>query len=129
MSDGGDAGNRVVVERFVWHPQYRGRTISEVADELRGDLEHDQRAYELMLAGADQREGAALAAVLPLEKKWSVFDLDWAATDPAALADRIVTFEREREQRRELFSYEAYRREANPPTEPARRPWWAFWRG
>ncbi len=116
-------------ERFEWHPQYRGRTVAQVSDELRGDLAHDQRAYELTLAGADQREGAALAAVLPLEKKWGAFDLDWAAADPTDLVDRIVTFERERERRRELFSYEAYRREATPPVEPSSRPWWAFWRG
>ena len=115
-------------ERFIWHPQYRGRTVAEVSAELRSDLEHDQRSYELLLAGADQREGAALAAVLPLEKRWGEFDFDWAATEPAELAGRIAAFERERERRRELISYEAYRRESTPQTEPSPRPWWAVWR-
>lgn len=129
MSGAGKAGDQAMPDRFVWHPQYRGRTVAQVTDELRGDLAHDQRAYELMLAGADQRESAALAAVLPLEKKWGAFDFDWAVADPTELATRIVTFERERERRQDLFSYEAYRRESTPQTESSSRPWWAFWRG
>ncbi len=129
MSGAGEAGNQAMPDRFVWHPQYRGRTVEQVTEELRRDLEHDQRAYALMLEGADQREGAALAAVLPLEKKWGAFDFDWAVVDPAELANRIVGFERERERRRELISYEAYRQESTRPAEPAGRPWWAFWRG
>lgn len=127
VSGAGEAGDQVMPERFAWHPQYQGRSVAEVTDELRSDLEHDQRAYELMLAGADQRESAALAAVLPLEKKWGAFDLNWAEADSTDLVDRIVAFERERERRRELFSFDAYRREATPLVEPPSRPWWAFW--
>ena len=96
-------------DRFAWHPRYRGRTLSEVQAELTQEIARDQRAYALVMEGAESEENATLAAVLDLERKWGPFDLNWAESDPAALAARIVAFEQERDRRRELLPYTTYR--------------------
>lgn len=116
-------------ERFEWHPEYRGRAVGEVEAELRQSLRSDQRAYALALEGAERHENDALASVLPMERRWGAFDLDWAEADPAALAGRIVAFERERDRHRELFPYRRVAPAVALDTgEPEERPWWAFWR-
>ena len=124
-------------ERFAWHPEYAGRTVGEVAAGLRDELGRDQRAYALVLEGAEEREDAALAAVIDLERRWGAYDFGWAEAEPNVVADRIAAFEWERETRRELFPFEEYRRTAPlPATAPGSstggdesgRPWWAFWR-
>ena len=124
-------------ERFVWHPEYGGRTLGDVTASLRDELGRDQRAYALVLEGAEEREDAALASVLELEKKWGPFDFGWAETDAGVLAGRIAAFEWAREGRRELFPFEEYRRGEGPAAvagggpgdrEGSDRPWWAFWR-
>jgi len=118
-------------ERFAWHPEYRGRTVREVASELEQALRSDQRAFALAMEGADGHENDALASVLPLERKWGAFDLDWAEADAGLLAGRIVAFEQERERRRELFPYGEFREAMTPrPGSGAgeEKPWWAFWR-
>lgn len=117
--------------RFEWHPTYQGRTVTEVADALRTELERDQRAYALALDGADQHEQSALASVIELEKRWGAFDMGWAEADPQALANRIAAFEAERERRRDLFPYaeiRANRAVAAEMAEASARPWWAFWK-
>lgn len=124
MSEPGD-------ECFEWHPEFRGRSLREVETELEQALRADQRSYALLMEGAEGNENDALAAVLPMERRWGAFDLDWAEADPASLAVRVVAFERERDRRQELFPYNDLRATAEPaPTatgadEP---PWWAFWR-
>lgn len=107
-------------DRFAWHPTYRGKTLAEVQGAIQQELARDQRAYALLLDGAEKEENAALASVLELEKKWGAFDFGWAETDPADLAARVAAFERARDQRRELFPYAAYRDEIAPA--PAVRP-------
>ncbi len=107
-------------DRFAWHPRYRGRSLPEVRTEIERELTSDQRAYALALEGAERHENAALASVIELERKWGPFDLDWAESDPAALAERVAAFEQAREQRRDLFPYASYRDELAPP--PAARP-------
>lgn len=118
-------------ERFEWHPEYRGRTVREVESEIHQALRSDQRAYALLLEGADGNENDALAALLPMERRWGAFDLDWAEAEAEALAERIVAFERERDRRRELVPYGDLRAATEPdaaaPGEEA-APWWAFWR-
>ncbi|MGH2558574.1 MAG: hypothetical protein ACRDJH_05880 [Thermomicrobiales bacterium] len=116
--------------RLTWHPEYRGKTVAEVAAEIRADLEHDQRAYELALESADEHENDTLAAILALDKKWCDFDMGWAEADTAALAHRIATFEHERDRRQDLFPFADLRDQLAPPiAAPASdRPWWAFWR-
>lgn len=101
-------------DRFVWHPVYHGRTVAEVREVIRAELHHDQRVLALAMEGADRHENDTLATVVGLERKWGTFDLDWAETDAATLAETIVAFEQERERRRELFPYGAYR--ARPTT-------------
>ncbi len=118
-------------QRFTWHPTYHERTVTEVRDEIQRELASDQRAYALALEGAEQHENSVLATLLELDKRWGVFDLGWAESDPDALADRIVAFERERDRRQQLFPFE----ELRPPmaetaaTASSDRPWWARWRG
>ena len=117
-------------QRFDWHPEYRGRAVGEVETELAQTLRSDQRAYALMMEGAEQHESAVLASVLPMERRWGAFDLDWAEADPAVLAGRVVAFERERDRRRSMLSYAEFRAVAapSPSTGAEERPWWAFWR-
>ncbi len=118
-------------ERFAWHPEYRGRTVREVETELGQALRSDQRAYALALEGADQHENDALASVLPMERRWGGFDLDWAEADAPALAGQIAAFEWEREQRRELFPYADFQGADETAVGAAgedEAPWWAFWR-
>jgi hypothetical protein len=118
-------------ERFGWHPEYQGRTVGEVESEVRERLRSDQRAYALALEGAERHESDALASVLPMERRWGAFDLDWAEADAATLAGQVVAFERERDRRRELFPYSEFRNAATPAPGLAaddERPWWAFWR-
>ena len=127
-------------DRFAWHPQYQGQTVAEVRARLLDDLRQDQRAYAITIDGPDENESEILVRVVGLEKKWGPYALDWATADPAAIADRAVAFERERDARRELFPYAEYRDRHAPVARPgpattntsgdesAAAPWWAFWR-
>ncbi|HET8522491.1 MAG TPA: hypothetical protein VFL82_04600, partial [Thermomicrobiales bacterium] len=118
-------------EQFTWHPRYKGKTVAQVAAEIHAELEPDQRQYALVLEGAEAHENQVLASVLDLEKKWGIYDMDWATADPTDLANRIAAFELERDRRHDLFSYEEYRRAhtsaADAVTDSA-GPWWAFWK-
>lgn len=96
---------------FSWHPEYRGRTAESVERELANQIRSDQRQYELVLSGAEKSEHQALASVMELEKRWSVFSFDWADTPPEELARRIVDFELARDRRQEMISYSEYRAE------------------
>ncbi len=102
---------------FVWHPEYKVRSYSAVRMSLATEIASDQRAYALTLDGAEEHEGDSLTSIIALERKWGPFDLNWAETDPAALADQIVAFERERERRRELIPYAVFRDQLSPPDE------------
>ena len=118
---GTDASPAAAPNRFVWHPRYRGRLVEEVRVEVAQELARDQRAYALVLEGAEQQENAALASVLDLEKKWGPFDFGWAETDADDLAARITAFEKARDDRQELFPYERYRDEVLAPRMPRPR--------
>ena len=100
---------------FVWHPEYKGRSFAAVRSSLMTEIASDQRAYALTLDGAEEHEGDSLTSVIALERKWGPYDLNWAESDPAALADWIVAFERERERRQEMIPYAVYRDQASPP--------------
>ena len=110
-------------DRFVWHPEYGGRTVAEVRAELATRIASDQRAYALALEGAEGHETDALASVVPLERTWGPFDMDWAEGNADELADRVLAFELERERRRELFPYAVYRErlQAAAPVSPGPR--------
>lgn len=113
-----------IAARFTWHPEYAGRLVVDVRQELIQDIAADQRAYALALDAAEAREDDALATVLRLEKQWSPYDLDWAEADPGQLADRILAWEWERERRRELFPYSEMRdQRAVPSPSPAQASW------
>ncbi|MGH2534167.1 MAG: hypothetical protein ACRDJW_18015 [Thermomicrobiales bacterium] len=130
MGEASEPTTGAMNERLTWHPDYRGKTVTEVAAEVRADLEHDQRAYALALESADERENDTLAAILTLDKKWSDFDMGWIEADTATLAQRIAAFEHERDRRRDLFPFADLRDHlaASLPEPTSDRPWWAFWR-
>jgi hypothetical protein len=117
LADSDVAGNGAD-PTFAWHPDYAGKRASEVRAAIEADLRSDQRAYALALSGAEEHESDALQSTIALDRKWGPYDLDWAETDPAALAERIVAFERERERRRELIPYAAWRDASTAPGKP-----------
>lgn len=94
---------------FEWHPDYRGRSVDTLTRDLAAEISRDQRAYELALSGADESEHEALASVVDLERRWSVYDFGWHEAQPDVLARRIVQFEWAREQRQEMISWNEYR--------------------
>jgi hypothetical protein len=112
-----DAGSSIAA-RFTWHPQYAGRTVFDVRQELVSEISADQRTLTLALDAAEAREDDALESVLRLERKWSPYDLNWAETDPGELADRILAWEWERERRHELFPYSEMRDSQAPASSP-----------
>lgn len=93
--------------------------------DLAQQIASDQRQHQLAMDGADEAEHDALASVVSLERKWGVYDFDWADQDPEALAARIVAFEHEREHRHEMISWADYRAEGygqETPADAADRP-------
>ena len=101
-----------IAARFNWHPVYAGRLLLDVREELVREITADQRAYALAMEAAESREDDALVSVLRLEKRWSDYDLGWAEADPGQLADRILEWEWQREQRHELFPFSELRESA-----------------
>lgn len=94
---------------FSWHPEYAGQTFDTVERGLASEIGRDQRQYHLALEGAEQSEHESLTSVVELERRWGNYAFDWAEMDAAELASRIITFEREREQRKEMISFADYR--------------------
>jgi hypothetical protein len=121
-----DAGQGIAA-RFTWHPVYAGRLLLDVREELVREITADQRAYALAMEAAESREDDALVSVLRLEKRWSDYDLGWAEADPGQLADRILEWEWQREQRHELFPFSEMRepvpQQAVPPTQASWLDW------
>ena len=116
-----------IAARFTWHPDYAGRLLLDVRDELVREISADQRAYALAMEAAESREDDALASVLRLEKRWSPYDLNWAETDPGQLADRILEWEWQREQRQELFPFSEMRELASQQSVPPAQASWLDW--
>jgi hypothetical protein len=121
-----DAGSGIAA-RFTWHPEYKGRLVLDVREELVRDISADQRAYALAMEAAEAREDDALATVLRIEKRWSPYDLNWAEADPEQLADRILQWEWERERRQELFPFSEVREQAPLPDVPPAQASWLDW--
>lgn len=118
-----DAGLGIAA-RFVWHPDYAGRLVLDVREELVGEISADQRSLAMAMDAAEAKEEDALATVLRLEKRWSPYDLNWAESDPGQLADRILQWRWEQERRHVLFPYSEVR-DAQPPQPipPAQASW------
>jgi hypothetical protein len=112
-----------IAARFTWHPEYAGRLLLELVREIAAD----QRAYALAMEAAESREDDALVSVLRLEKRWSDYDLGWAETDPGQLADRILEWEWQREQRQELFPFSEMRGSAPQQSVPPSQASWLDW--
>jgi hypothetical protein len=116
-----------IAPRFVWHPDYAGRLLLDVREELVREIEADQRAYALAMEAAESREDDALASVLRLEKRWSPYDLNWAEAEPGQLADRILEWEWQREQRHELFPFSEMRDPVPQRSVPPAQASWLDW--
>jgi hypothetical protein len=104
-----DIGSTSFDRGFIWHPVYKGKSFQQVQREVQEEIRRDQRSHHLALEGAEQSEHDSLSKIVELERRWGTYDFDWAEMDPALLAERVVTFEREREKRRELISFDDYR--------------------
>jgi len=116
-----------IAPRFIWHPDYAGRLLLDVREELVREIGADQRAYALAMEAAESREDDVLASVLRLEKRWSPYDLNWAEADPGQLADRILEWEWQREQRHELFPFSEMRESAPRQAAPPAQASWLDW--
>ena len=116
-----------IAARFTWHPDYAGRLLVDVREELEREIAADQRAYALAMEAAESQEDDALVSVLRLEKRWSDFDLGWAEADPGQLADRILEWEWQREQRQELFPFSQMREAAPQQGVPPAQASWLDW--
>ncbi len=118
-----------IAARFVWHPEFAGRLLHDVREELINDITSDQKSFELAMEAAEAKEDDVLASIIRLEKRWSPFDLNWAESDPGKLADRILQWYWEQEKRQELFPYSQVR-DAMPdqaPSIPAAQASWLGW--
>jgi hypothetical protein len=116
-----------IAARFTWHPDYAGRLLVDVREELVREIAADQRAYALAMEAAESQEDDALVSVLRLEKRWSDFDLGWAEADPGQLADRILKWEWQREQRQELFPFSEMREAVPQQGVPPAQASWLDW--
>lgn len=105
----GDIGATSFDRGFIWHPVHKGKSFQVVQREVQEEIRRDQRSHHLALEGAEQSEHDSLSTIVELERRWGTYDFDWAEMDAAALAERVVTFEREREKRREMISFDDYR--------------------
>lgn len=101
---------------FVWHPEYAGRTYESVEREIADAIRRDQSAYHLTLENAEKEEFGAFQTVRDLEKRWSQYDFGWFDVNPDALAARILSFEREREFRQELITWQDWRTQPSSPS-------------
>ena len=116
-----------IAARFTWHPDYAGRLLVDVREEMVREIVADQRAYALAMEAAESQEDDALVSVLRLEKRWSDFDLGWAEADPGQLADRILEWEWQREQRQELFPFSEMREAVTQQGVPPAQASWLDW--
>lgn len=105
----GNATGGATTEGFTWHPVYAGKSFEQVRNDLIDDISRDQRAYALAMDGAEASEHDSLTTIVELERRWSDYEFDWAETDAALLADRILTFEKLCEERKERMSFADYR--------------------
>jgi hypothetical protein len=116
-----------IAARFTWHPEYAGRTVFDVRQELIDDISADQRAYELAMDAAETKESDVLAAIMGLDKKWGVYDMGWSEADPGQLADRILEWRWEQEKRQDLITFADFRAQAPlPELPPAQASWLSF---
>jgi hypothetical protein len=116
-----------IAARFTWHPDYAGRLVLDVRQELVNGIAADQRALAMAMDAAEAKEDDALATVLRLERRWSPYDLNWAETDPDELADRILAWRWAQERRQELFPYAEMRAMAPVRPLPPTQQSWLDW--
>lgn len=116
-----------IAARFTWHPDFAGRLVLDVREELVESISADQRALAMAMDAAEAKEDDALASVLRLEKRWSPFDLNWAESDPGVLADRILEWRWQQERRRELFPFAEIRESAPAQPLPPVQASWLDW--
>lgn len=109
------------IQEFTWHPVYKGHDVEKVRHDLIDEIGRDQRAYALALDAAEKDEHGALQTIMTLDGRWSDFDLGWTEADPAALANRVLAVESERERRHEMIPVSDLRASLNRMDAPASR--------
>lgn len=115
MTDAQHAADTTASDGFVWHPRYQGRTFQAVEQNLADDIRRDQHAYQIFLENAEKEEHDAFNSVRDLEKRWSEYDFGWAEVPADTLAARIIAFERAREARQEMFSWNEWKSGVTQP--------------
>lgn len=101
-------------QHFAWHPEYVGKSFESVRRDLIDAITRDQQTYEDALEQAEKEEFGAFNTVRELEKRWSDYDFGWFEVAPESLANRIMAFERDRDSRRELISWNDWKAESAP---------------
>lgn len=119
MTDAQHAAPTASSDQFVWHPEYRGMTFQAVEQSLADDIRRDQHSYQLFLENAEKEEHDAFNSVRELEKRWSEYDFGWAEVPADTLAARILAFQRAREERREMISWNDWKKVGTQPEETA----------
>ncbi len=107
---------------FTWHPEYAGKSFEDVRRELTEEISRDQRIYHDALEEAEREEFDAFNSVREVEKRWSEYDFGWFDVPPESLANRILAFERDRESRQTMISFQDWRAEAESQPEAAASP-------
>lgn len=111
MTDRIDTTNADTSATFAWHPDYIGRSVDSVRRELMDCINRDKQSYYAALESAEKEEHGAFNTVRDLEKRWSQYDFAWHELPAERLADRIVEFERARDDRKELVEWNAWKSE------------------
>lgn len=114
MTDSVNEPSQSASEVFSWHPEYVGRSYESVHRDLTDDIRRDQEAYDAVLNEAEKEEFGAFHSIRELEKRWSDYDFGWHEVRPESLADRILQFERARDARKELISWQEWKSQATP---------------
>lgn len=115
----GNAATGSAANEFTWHPDYAGNTFEGVERDLTDEIQRDQRSYHQALEQAEKEEFDAFQSVRELDKRWSDYDFGWFDVPPEALARRIVAFERARDARQEMFSWQEWKDNSLPQMETA----------
>ena len=101
-------------QEFTWHPEYAGHSFERVRRTLIDDISRDQHAYHQALEDAEKEEFGAFNSVRELEKRWSEYDFGWFDVPPESLANKIMAFERDRDGRQEMISWQDWKAQSEP---------------
>ncbi len=120
-----DAGQGIAA-RFTWHPEYAGRLLSTCARSWLARFP-PTNARTRWRWTPPKRARTMRSTRCCGWKAWSAYDLNWAETDPGELADRILEWEWQRENRHELFPFAEMRESVPQQALPPAQASWLDW--